>query len=113
MWEIVTRWCGSRRSRGSQPVVGGNAVHDGGMIAADDACNLAEAVATVGVVADEPPQLVARSSDGAASTTAAQFIAGDAASATDGIEQLEQATSRQLAKDDVGTGVGGHGDIVQ
>jgi hypothetical protein len=92
-------------------VVGGNAVHDGGVIAADDACNLAEAVATVGVVADEPPQLVARSSDGATSAAAAELIAGDAASATDGIDQLEQSTGGQLAKDGIGTGVGGHGVV--
>ena len=94
-------------------MVGGNAVHDGGVIAADDACNLAEAVATVGVVADEPPQLVARSSDGTASTAAAQLIAGDAAPGTDGVGKVEQSTDGQLAKDGVGTGVGGHGGVVQ
>ena len=57
------------------------------------AAELAEAVATVRVVADEPPQLVTRSSDGTASTAAAELIAGNAAAATD---QLHAACTKSF-----------------
>jgi hypothetical protein len=93
--------------------VSGNAVCDGAVVAADDAGKLAIAVAALGMVEDEPPQLVPRGSDSAASATAAELIAGYTTSATDGIEQLEQSPGGQLAKDGLGAGVGGHGGDVQ
>jgi hypothetical protein len=108
------RWGRSPGNLGRQEaVVSGNAMGDGAVVAADDAGDLAVAVAALGMVEDEPPELVARGSDGTASTAAAELIAGDAASATDGIEQLEQPTGGQLTEDDVGTGIGGHGGVVR
>jgi hypothetical protein len=72
-------------------LVSGNAVHDGGVIATDDTGNLAEAVATLRVVADEPPKLVTGGSNSAASAAAAELVTGDATACTDGVNKLEQA----------------------
>jgi hypothetical protein len=72
-------------------LVSGNAMHDGGVIATDDAGDLAEAVMTLRVVTDEPPELVSGGSDSSASTTAAELVAGDATADTDRIGKVEKA----------------------
>jgi hypothetical protein len=71
----------SRRLEGA--LVGGNAVDDAGVVVAEHASDLAEAVLTLGVVADQPPKLMAGSGDGRTPTTAADFDASNTTTLTD------------------------------
>lgn len=66
-------------------------MHDGGVIAAYDAGDLAVAVVAIGVVADEPPQLVASAGDGLGALASAELVWGDAATSAHGIDELAQA----------------------
>ena len=46
------------------PLVGGDAVDDGGGVAANDGGDFGIAVAAFGVVADQPPELLTGGNDG-------------------------------------------------
>jgi hypothetical protein len=69
--------------------MGGNAVDDGGVIVADHASDLAEAVLALGVVTDQPPELVASSRDSTSATTTADLGTDNTATLTDCISERE------------------------
>ena len=69
-------------------LVGSNAVEDGGRVALDDTSDLRPAVVSMGVVADEPPELVPGGCYGLGSLGPAEFLRGDAAVSADGVDQL-------------------------
>ena len=71
-----------------KPVVGGDTMHDGGVVATDDAGDFAEAVVTLRVVTDEPPQLVSGGCDSLGPARAAELLRGNAATDADVVEQL-------------------------
>lgn len=83
------------------PLVRSNAVQDGGWVALDDASDLGPAVEAMRVVADEPPELVPGGCHGLGSLGPAEFLRGDTAASTDGIEQFAQAPSRECSEDGV------------
>ena len=95
-----------------KPVVTGDAVEDGGVVPSDDAGDLAEAVAAMGMVTNEPPELVAGGSHSTASATTAQLTAADAATGTHGIGEVEQTATGKLVDDVCGVGHTVHGCAV-
>jgi len=91
--------------------VGDHAVQDGGVIAADDAGDLAVAVAALGMVADEPPKLVAGGSDGPGAPAPTQLVTGDPPAGTDRVSKIEQTAEGELVNDGDRAGGSGHGSV--
>ena len=92
-------------------LVRGNAVQDGGRVALDDAGDLRPAVVAMGVVADEPPELVPGGCYGLGSLWPAEFLGGDAAASANGIDQFAKAPSGECSKDGVWMRSRGHGGL--
>jgi hypothetical protein len=92
-------------------LVGGDAVQDGGRVALDDAGDLRPAVVAVGVVADEPPELVPGGYHSLCSLRPAEFLGGDTAVSADGIEQFAQTPSAECIEDRVWTRSRAHGGL--
>ena len=82
--------------------VSGNSVPDGGMVTVDDAADFREAVVAFGMVADHPPQLVARGGDSSGTVVAAYLVAGDASPSADVVGKGEKAADGKGGDDSVG-----------
>ena len=84
-----------------KPFVRSNAKQHRGVVTAHESCDFGIAVAAVGMVADEPPELMAGSRHGASPAVAAQFVTGDTATVTYSINQVKQATAGKCGNDGV------------
>jgi hypothetical protein len=68
----------------------------------------AAAVAALGVVANEPPELLAGSGDGERAGAPAELVAGDAVSGADRVDEIEQTPHGQRGDDGIGFVGGAH-----
>ena len=63
----------------------------------------------MGVVTDEPPQLVSGGCYSLGSSRSAELLRGNAAADADVVDQLAQAAKGEFGEDGIGMGVRGHG----